>query len=258
MNNGFFTEKQIVVDNVLLTYYLHPSTISGETYVFLHGWGSNSTLWFAAVGPVIQNRTALFLDLPGFGKSQIPTQSWGLDEYVAEIADFFTKLNLKKVTLVGHSFGGAIAIKLAVNRPDLIAKLILVDSAGIRPKTVRKNMITGIAKIVKPLFQPEFMRPIKEKIYRCIGAEDYLDPRTREIYTKIISEDLTGELSRVKQQTFLIWGENDRSTPPADAEIMHRSIKNSTLAVIPGAGHFSFLDQPHVFQKIMAKDLEKI
>jgi pimeloyl-ACP methyl ester carboxylesterase len=256
MTEGIFTEKQIVVGTRLVTYYITPPVPKSGVLLFLHGWGATSPLWFNSVEPLGKTHQLVLIDLPGFGKSQKPQTVWGLSDYSDFVIKFVGKLDLGSVTLVGHSFGGSIAINIAINEPKLVESLILVDSAGIRPKTAKKSALLIISKLVKPVFRPKFMQKIRKKLYSNIGS-DYLGiSGMEEIYKKIISEDLTAELSRINQKTHLIWGENDRETPLTDAELMQNRIKNSTLEIIPGAGHFPFLDKPEEFRSIISKALD--
>jgi pimeloyl-ACP methyl ester carboxylesterase len=240
------TEKQIIIQNRMVTYYVSPN-VSAKPYLFLHGWGSNSTLWFNSLKNIISEKYCLFVDLPGFGKSEIPAEPWNLAEYVNFVALFLKKLGLSKVELIGHSFGGSIAIKLALENPELVSRLILVDSAGVRSKNRRKTFIKSISQFIKPIFKIGFLQNVRRKIYHQIGS-DYLElPLMHETYKKIISEDLSEILSSVKIPTSIIWGSDDQATPLADAELMKRKISDSQLHIISHAGHFCFLDQPVKF-----------
>jgi pimeloyl-ACP methyl ester carboxylesterase len=240
------TEKQIIIQNRLVTYYVSNHE-SASPILFLHGWGSNSTLWFNSLKNITLNKYCVFVDLPGFGKSEIPEIPWDLAAYVRFVTLFINKLGLPKVVLVGHSFGGSIAIKLAIEKPELISRLILVDSAGVRSKNRRKTFIKSISQFVKPIFKIGFLQNVRRKIYHQIGS-DYLElPLMQETYKKIISEDLSEILGNIKPPTFLIWGANDRETPLVEAEFMKREIPDSQLHIISHAGHFCFLDQPVKF-----------
>ena len=85
------------------------------------------------------------------------------------------------------------------------------------------------------------------------GSADYRNasPMMRRCLVKAVNEDLTELLSKIKQDTLLIWGDLDTATPIADAKIMEEKIPGAGLAVIPGTGHFSFLENPALFRGIM-------
>jgi pimeloyl-ACP methyl ester carboxylesterase len=252
MDNVQAIKKQMVVGNLLVTYYVAGKENSATPYVILHGWGSQSSHLFQSMSLLSQNSRVIFFDLPGFGESQIPPKLWGLHEYADFISACLQTLNLTKTIVVGHSFGGSIALLLAVEYPRLVESLILIDSAGVRVLSRRKQIMRTIAGFVSPVFRLGFMQPTRQWIYKKIGSEDYLTlPLMRETYKKVISENITSLLSGVKQKTFLIWGEEDTSTPIANAVIMKQLIQKATLSVIPHAGHFCFLDQPVEFKRIL-------
>lgn len=223
--------------------------------IFLHGWRSSRLAFKKVISKLDPSLFRVFaLDLPGFGESPAPKNPFNLQDYVDLIREFIKNKKLEKVVLVGHSFGGRIAIKLAADKPTLTHKVVLVDSAGMMPKNFKKNAMRKIAKVVKPIFKPSFMAPIKKSIYGAIGSQDYVEtPELRETLVNLINEDLTLYLEKINQPTLIIWGEQDKETPIKDAQVMKEKIKNSNLVILKGAGHFSFLDQPEDFLKSLQK-----
>jgi pimeloyl-ACP methyl ester carboxylesterase len=245
-------EKQLIIHDLLITYYVSGRENAERTFVVLHGWGSQSSHLFSAMSPLVQTSQVIFIDLPGFGKSQTPHTPWGLYEYVDCVFECLNTLEIKKTTMIGHSFGGSIALLLAVKQPRIVESLILIDSAGVRETSKRKHIIHILASAVRPIFRFGCMQSMRQWIYKKIGSEDYLTlPNMRETYKKVISMDITPLLSSVKQKTFLIWGEEDTMTPIADATILKQNIPNARLTVISHAGHYCFLDQPEEFKKIL-------
>ena len=99
---------QVVVNNLLTEYNLSGS---GKTVVLLHGWGDSMTGLDDLRLKLAKSFQVISLDLPGFGKSQTPSTSWGLDDYAKFVDDFLTKLELNADTIIGHSNGGAIAFR---------------------------------------------------------------------------------------------------------------------------------------------------
>jgi pimeloyl-ACP methyl ester carboxylesterase len=163
-------------------------------------------------------------------------------------------LELKNVIIVGHSFGGRVGIKLASEHPELISKLVLVDSAGFASKATKKKFYRIIAKIVKPIFKPKTMQGLRRKIYQKIGAEDYLaTPELQTTFVNIVTEDLTADMADIRLPTLVIWGRNDKDTPVRQGERMYATIFNSQLVILEHAGHFSFIDQPQRFAEVLKK-----
>lgn len=188
------------------------------------------------------------IDLPGFGQSSTPKEVWAVGDYAEVVKGFIEKLELKNITIVGHSFGGRIGIKLAAKYPSLISKLILVDSAGFAMESSRKNLLGATAKIAKPFFKPKFMQGLRGKIYKQIGAEDYLaTPELRQTFVKITTEDLSMDMKNITCPTLILTGENDLDTPVEFGQRMNGLIKESKFTILKNAGHFSFIDKPQEF-----------
>lgn len=249
---------EIVVDGYKINYRI---TGEGEeTVVILQGWGTEFSVYDSVAACISSQYRVLQFDLPGFGASEEPREAWDVDAY----ADFFLKLmdalKIKKAVLLGHSYGGRVIIKLASREalPLEISRIVLVDSAGILPKrTLRQKMKIRRYKILKKLVNlklvykicPELIDEWKSKQ----GSEDYRNatPMMRQCMVKAVNEDLTELLPKIRQETLLIWGDMDTATPITDAKLMEERIPDVGLAVIPGTGHFCFLEKPGQFAGIM-------
>ncbi len=233
---------------------------SGEPILVLHGWGSNLEVHRAMLEQLARGYRVLALDLPGFGESDEPPCAYGVDDFADVVLEFLQPFGFSSLTLIGHSFGGRIIIKLA-NRtlPFAVRRIVLIDSAGIRPQPTKKGgarrrryrflrAIAGFAP-VRRLF-PGALEALRKRF----GSADYAaaSPRMRECLVKTVNEDLTPLLPGVRSETLLIWGENDTATPLSDGQTMEKAMPNAGLAVIPNAGHFCFLEQPVIFSRIIA------
>ena len=210
-------------------------------------------------------------DLPGFGKSEEPREDWNLDDYVEFVDEFIKKTNRKggfelvkdllkrfdstkavqteekiKPILIGHSFGGRIAIKYAAKYPEKIDKLILTGAAGIKHKlTVKQKTLFVAVKIGKMIFSLPIINNFQKLVYNTFSKmaqsrkKDYYQAssRMKEIMKNILAEDLTDYLGKIKTPTLLVWGREDKTTPLADGEMMKLKIKDSKLKVVDGANH---------------------
>lgn len=235
--------RQIIINQQLIHYYVSGDHEAATILLFLHGWRSQSRVWTPLV-PQLKNYSLFLLDLPGFGQSPTPLQPFSLNDYARIVTNFIRKKELKNIVLIGHSFGGRIAIKIASQNPlESIKKIVLIDSAGIvkPPQRLKKIIVT----IVRPLFHLSILQGLRRKIYRMMGAEDYVaTPELKETFVRIINEDLTPALSAIRKPTLILWGENDRDTPSVWATIMRQKIRHSKCIILAKAGHYSFLDQP--------------
>lgn len=232
----------------------------GEAVLFLHGWGSEFRVFRPVLDSLVGHYRALALDMPGFGDSAPPTGAWTVDEYADFVLDFLNARGVRRAVVIGHSFGGRVGIKLAARgaSPLDIPKMILVDAPGIKPKKTAAAHLRQIGyKAVRNVlsFGPlrEACAGVLEQWRRSHASEDYLNatPLMREVLVKVVNEDLAPCLPRIKCPTLLIWGEHDADVPMADARIMEAVIPGSGLAVVAGAGHYPFLDQPYVFGRIV-------
>jgi pimeloyl-ACP methyl ester carboxylesterase len=252
VTNAQISNKQVIINDLLINYYFFLSDKkNAKILIFLHGWGVDSQLWFKLIPELInKNYSMYFLDLPGFGQTQLPNTTYDINDYKKIIYEFIKKLELKNINLIGHSFGGSIGIKLASENPSYLSKLILVNAAGIRNSSTLKSIKSTLAKIISPIFSPSFMQPIRIKFYQLIGSEYLNYPAMSKIFTRVVSENLMPLLLKIKKPTLIITGDKDKVTPIAHAQEMNQEIKKSTLVIL-SAGHFSFLDQPDEFNKAL-------
>jgi pimeloyl-ACP methyl ester carboxylesterase len=173
------------------------------------------------------------------------------------------EISLSKTNLIGHSFGGAVAMKLCFESPEKFDKLILCDAAAIRGKklnarqTAAKLMSDVGAGFIK---KTPFYLFFQKIAYRLAGSyNDYYqeNPIMREVFKKVVTEDLTDLAPRIKTLCLIVWGENDKATPLEDAFVLHEAIKDSELKIIPGVGHNPYRKNPEEFFASVFEFLKK-
>ncbi len=251
-----------VINGIKINYSVQGD---GPLVVLLHGWGSNIKLFEGIFGLLESKYKVLALDMPGFGLSDEPPTPWNVDSYTDFVIDFIAGFDAREVILLGHSFGGRVIIKMS-NRTSLpfsIKKIILVDSAGIKPKKSLKSKLSLILyKTGKAVFSIGLFKRIApnaiDNMRKKRGSADYNSASEimRQCLVMVVNEDLTPLLKGVTAPTLLIWGENDDATPLEDAKLMETLIPDSGLAVIKNAGHYSFLEQKYTFDKILSSFLD--
>lgn len=211
---------------------------NGETILLLHGWGG-SLESLKVLGKRLKGKgcKVLLIDLPGFGKSDKPVRDYSLDDYAEVVEEFLRQQKVSDLYVFGHSFGGSVAIKLALRKNLKIKKLILCNSSGIR-----KFKIKGIGFIKKVFSLPglKIIYPTLRKLfyYYILKNRDYID--YHEIvgtYKKVIEEDLTPQLKGINIPVLLLWGENDKDTPVEHAKIFKLKIADCRLKIVKGEGH---------------------
>lgn len=231
----------------------------GKPLLLLHGWMA----CIEAMAPIYRffekDRKVIVIDFPGQGgKSDALNDIWGVPEYAEMVHKFMQELNIEGADVMGHSFGGRVTIYLASKYKNLFDKIVLVDSAGIKPK-----MTLGKAcKIYSYKFMKNMMKLFltKEKFEEKIkvlrekrGSSDYAKLESnimRETFKRVINLDLTSNLKGISRPTLLMWGANDTDTPLYMAQIMEKKIPDCGLVVLEGAGHFSYLDSTNQFLNV--------
>ena len=232
---------------------------SGPAVLLLHGWGSNLKSFTSLINLLKAKYRVLALDYPGFGESDILKKSFTIDDYCDIVVEFLKNLEVKSVILVGHSYGGRIILKLnnRKNLPFAIEKNVLIDAAGLKDKKdLRIKLKVATFKSLKHIFnllpiskvkKDEMIKALRKKF----GSSDYANaPKVlQDTLVKSVNEDLTWCLDNMKE-SLIIWGDRDTVTPLWMAKLMETKIRNSGIVLLNG-GHFSYLDDPVTFSKVM-------
>jgi len=227
--------------------------------LILHGWGSCAKNW-SKIREFLENQgyKVLVPDLPGFGKNPPPTKPWSLDDYVEWVKEFCEKKNLSRIFLLGHSFGGGLAVKYSLRFPEKIEKLFLVGAALFRKRSLRYRFLTVVSKIFKIFSFLPFYILFKKGFYKFIVRKSdypYLKGTMKDSYLKVIKEDLSEILSLVKVRTIIIWGQKDDVTPIKDAYFINKKIKKSKLIIIPEGNHDLEQKTPHLLAEKILQNL---
>lgn len=219
----------------------------GEPIILLPGWGANVDYFVKLAEHLSHKFTVYSLDLPGFGLSSAPEEVWGSRQYADLVKRFISELQIANPILLGHSFGGKIAIHLVAE--DLAQKIILISSSGIQlPKSLKTKLRIYFFKMLKFFARLPIIKSVlapKMKLYRKkFGSSDYKNANgiMRSILVKTVHENVLTLLPRIKIPALLIWGDQDCETPVRAGEIMQQGILGSKLKIIADSGHFPFLD----------------
>lgn len=230
----------------------------GKNVLVLHGWGANIDTILPIVNILKEDFKVFAMDLPGFGKSQIPKEVFDSKDYARIVKGFIDKMKIDKVTLIGHSFGGKISILLGAYYPELIEKIVLIDSAGLIPKRTLKYYLKVYSfKVLRSIYKSIFFwqdnKNKMERFYKRFGSTDYknADGIMRRILVKVVNENLRPMLKNIQCPTLLIWGDEDKDTPLYMGKIMENEIDDSGLVVLKGAGHYSYLDDFNEFAIVL-------
>ena len=187
-------------------------------------------------------------ELPGFEKFAPLLKPYKLDDYVEYLISFLDSNKIDKVVVIGHSFGGRLAMKLAVRCPERISQIIL---SGV-PVYQMDHRVRRLFKIVARAGNTVFslpglkrLQPFARKIlYRFTGSYDYMKTagHIRETFKNCVDEKIVELLPLITKPTLILWGKDDVITPLAVAQKLHKELPQSALCVIPHAGHNVLID----------------
>lgn len=238
-----------------------PVQPSSLPVIILHGWSinpENEQKW-QNFRRLLRERgvETEFLGLPGLSS---PLQEvWNLDNYVQWLDEQLQKH--PKIILLGHSFGGQIAVRYAALYPQKIQKLILIDSSGIRDHspvaTIKRTGFLMAAKIGKVFFRSDFFRNI---LYKLAREKDYQQapPLLRRTMSSILDDEVVTDLEKITAPTLLVWGKSDAVTPLFLGKIFETKISGSQLRVIEGARHSPQFTHPEKVVEVVSEFIKKV
>lgn len=225
---------KININNVNVNYIQYGE---GKDVLLLHGWGQNIQMMKPIGDNLCSNHRITIIDFPGFGESDEPSTPWTIDDYSLLIENLVRELNIRKPIVMGHSFGGRVAIHFSSNNP--IEKLVLFGSPCIR-ENKKLPLSTRILKKLKTL---PGMDKLGEEMKKYIGSRDYkaASPIMRQTLVNVINEDLSSYARKIEEPTLLIWGEADTEAPVDDARELEKIMIDAALIILPGT-HYAYLD----------------
>lgn len=226
--------------------YLEKIGSSGPFLIMLHGWGQS----LQALKPLAELLSAsyqvILFDLPGFGKSAPPSDAWDSFQYAEYLMKTIQGLGIQRFSVLGHSFGGKVAMSLVVSFPTHVDSLILIAASGLKRKrtfinALRFYAIRALGKVVKRSDKLLGTNWFSTYFVERFGSKDYKQAsQMRGVLVKSVNEDFTPHLAKIHVPTLLLWGELDQETPPDIAERLNRHIKRSTLHMFPNKDHYLF------------------
>lgn len=244
---------------------------TGPNLVLLHGWGMNSAVWEPQIKALTKHFTLHLVDLPGMGLSR-PTEPYHLHSLAGKISEMLPA----NADVVGWSLGGLIGMRVALDYPDLVRKLVLIGST---PCFVTKaDWQTGVAPHIFKTFADNINADYHNTItqfltLQCMGARDARGvvkqlrkkfaerpiPTTQTLQkalSVLLDSDLRAEIGHLKHATLLIHGDRDTLAPVQAAHWMMQTLPNAYLRVIAGASHAPFLSHQTQFSEALIDFLQ--
>lgn len=252
---------------------------NGPVLLLLHGLACDHTTWSTVIDELAQDFTVIAPDLLGHGLSDKPRADYTLGGFANGMRDLLTVLGIDKVTVVGHSFGGGIAMQFAYQFPERCERLVLVSSGGLGEEVhplLRAATLPG-SEFVLPLLAHPRVIDVASVIPRALGriglrtrvdleemARGYqslanAEARSAFIHTLRAVIDPTGQRINAsdrlylasKMPSLLVWGRRDRIIPVEHAQPAHNAMPGSRLELFDDAGHFPHLDDPLRFVRTL-------
>jgi pimeloyl-ACP methyl ester carboxylesterase len=264
----------------------------GSPVVFIHGLGSSGYMeWRFTLERAAERHRVFAPDLPGYGRTEKPRARYTIPYFARFVERYIEDRGLRSIVLVGASLGGRIALEVALERPRLVRKLVLVNTLGLgRPQIRMAQMAYGLVTI--PRVGEAVMRFTRDALSwaspkmirrvagRYAGAGSDLERSMDDVYLGNLREmyagddfhnaylstvrslinpralfggnhDVTARLNEIKMPLQLIWGMDDPLFPVAHAARAHSLVARSRLAVIAGAGHSPQAERPEEFNRVL-------
>jgi 2-hydroxy-6-oxonona-2,4-dienedioate hydrolase len=251
-------------------HYLEAGS-SGPQVILLHGLGGDATHWGLTIPALASKYRVYALDQIGFGKSDKPVMNYRVATLVEFLDQFYQKLGIEKATLVGNSLGGWAAAAFAIAHPQKVDRLVLVSAAGYTAKRyggqelskeIYSSLNPSTTADMKRLFEAIFY----DRAYStdAVAAQAFTAKLKRgdgHTINAFIDSILRGEdfiddkVKTIKAPTLVIWGREDRLTPPAMADAFAQDISGAQKMIIEQCGHASQIEKAQVFNSALLKFL---
>lgn len=213
---------------------------AGPPVVLLHGLAGSWRWWRRNVRALAAQHTVYLVNLPGFGEFGGGSKQFALQEATDWLAEWLEAVGLASCSLVAHSMGGYLTLKLAARRPELVERAVLVGPAGV-PYQRSLPRFAGPLMAATLWMTPSFLPILALDSLRA-------GPRTLlRAARELIAEDIRADLPSVKAPTLLVWGDRDTLVPIQLGRVMRASLPDARLLVLPGAGHVAQYDRPEAF-----------
>jgi pimeloyl-ACP methyl ester carboxylesterase len=258
----------------------------GPAILLIHGIGDNSTTWEGVHAQLAQRFTVIAPDLLGHGKSDKPRADYSVAAYANGMRDLLSVLDIERVTIVGHSLGGGVAMQFAYQFPQLVERLILVGAGGV---TKDVNFVLRLASLPMgseaiALLRLPLVLPAVQVAGKIVGKtlgttalghdlpnmlrvlNDLPEPTASAAFSRTLRAvvDWRGQIVTMLDRCYLteaipvqiIWGTRDAVVPVRHATMAHAAMPGSRLEIFEGSGHFPFHDDPARFIDVVQRFID--
>ena len=242
------------IDGKQISYWIGRGDLleGREVVLFIHGAGGGEYTWSYQKGFFEKQFNPIFIELPGHGKSGGDGEQ-EIGKYAEHVHAFLKVMGLSKVTLVGHSMGGAIVQTFALTHPEVINKIVLVGTgAKLRVFPIILDGIkNNFKETVRKITQFAYSRKVSsDLIERAIS--DLMQCRPEVLYGDFLAcdrFDIMNEVEKIDLPTLVLCGDEDELTPVKYSQFLHRQIKHSKIEILSNAGHMVMMESPQAFNE---------
>jgi pimeloyl-ACP methyl ester carboxylesterase len=255
----------------------------GPTLLLLHGIAGSSRTWIPAMELLQQDYTVLAPDFFGHGESDKPLGDYSLGNLASSVRDLLHVLEIERVTVIGQSYGGGVALQFAYQFPELCERLVLVDAGGLGREVnwILRLVTLPAAEYVMPVLFPAFAGDWGDSVARFVRGLGIRYPRGEEIWNSYrsltYSENRRAFVSTMRAvidpggqsvsaldrlylaahtPTMIVWGDRDSIIPVVHAHKVHEALPNSRLEIMEGVGHFPHAERPAAFVALVKDFLD--
>ena len=229
------------------------------TVILIHGLGGTLNIWDPIVSVLEHRFSVLRYDLRGHGQSDVPAGDWSLEDFVIDLESIFNNESVPYAHLVGFSLGGLIVQQFALSYPERVGQLTILSAVAGRTNAERQNvqerirnlekgdLSTNIELALERWFSPEFRQDHPERVQKRIAELRATSPAGYfQAYRVFVLSDLAQHLSQIQCETLVMTGEHDPGSNVRMARLMHESIPNSQLEILPNLRHSVLVESPQL------------
>ena len=247
----------------LALFHLEGDSAAGSVeLIWAHGWGQTHEAMLPLAQAMRRSARSILIDFPGFGASPVPPAPWSTADYADAMAEWLAGLPPARRIWIAHSFGCRVGLQLAARHPETLDGLFLIAAAGLPPQRTPWGRARVAARRWGFRLARRFTRegPARDRLRARFGSADFRAAGPlRAILVKAVTEDLTAVARAVRVPAVLVFGDQDRETPPADGMRLHSLMPQSRLYVLRGFDHWSLLsDGRHLILQRLGELLEEL
>ena len=241
----------------------------GKPVVLLHGWLGSWGIWHQSMASLGRYYRTYALDFWGFGESGKKRDTYNIDDFVALVDQFMSRLGIMSAPLVGHSMGGTVGLSVAVRYPQRVKKVVVVSSPIIGSSLNPLLRMAGYRPVAKIVYKLPSILRLGIRVFSPLISKnpDWYDMQKRDLSRTTLESfllsiaslrrtDLRPQLAEIKVPTLGIYGVSDNIVSPKQNTVLAKSMPHAQIEMMKGSKHFPMLDEPERFDSMLRAFLD--